>query len=263
MSILIWRGDRPSRSAQELKKALRNKGLRAFVNRRSAVTVGRRCSMIVNWGRSDCHESTPARPVLNSRNAVHNAQCKLRAYRAMETAGVPLPAYTNDQRVAADWLASGKFRRVVARCTTTGSEGRGIVICKAGEFHPGAPLYVEYVPKKYEYRIHVGQAGAHQVLDVQQKRKRRDMPNDHVDYEVRNSCNGWVFCREDIVQPPQAAFDAAIAAVQALGLTFGAVDLGVTEKSGRVCVYEVNTAPGLEGSTLETYADYIAGLTRC
>ncbi len=42
-------------------------------------------------------------------------------------------------------------------------------------------------------------------------------------------------------------------AVKALGLTFGAVDIGRRASDGTLVVLEVNTAPGVEGGTLEAY----------
>jgi glutathione synthase/RimK-type ligase-like ATP-grasp enzyme len=44
-------------------------------------------------------------------------------------------------------------------------------------------------------------------------------------------------------------------AVQALGLDFGAADVGFN--NNKASVYEVNTACGLMGKTLEAYAEAI------
>jgi hypothetical protein len=71
---------------------------------------------------------------------------------------------------------------------------------------------------------------------------------------IRSHGNGWNFCREGI-EHPDAVVNAAIACVQALGLDFGAVDIGHERGTDRVCVYECNSAPGLEGSTPGLYAD--------
>ncbi len=72
---------------------------------------------------------------------------------------------------------------------------------------------------------------------------------------VRNHDNGWVFCRQD-VHPPDEVINQSIEAVRALGLDFGATDVGWNEYYQKACVFEVNTAPGLEGTTLENYTTF-------
>ena len=88
------------------------------------------------------------------------------------------------------------------------------------------------------------------------KRKRRETDNE-VDYQIRNSANGWVYCRDDIITPHPDIGRAAIRAVNVLGLDFGAVDVGWNEHNQEPSVYEVNTAPGLEGTTLDKYFEAI------
>jgi glutathione synthase/RimK-type ligase-like ATP-grasp enzyme len=46
-------------------------------------------------------------------------------------------------------------------------------------------------------------------------------------------------------------------AVAALGLDFGAVDIGWNRSTRRATVYEVNTAPYVEGTTAKMYAEAI------
>ena len=62
-----------------------------------------------------------------------------------------------------------------------------------------------------------------------------------------------MFCRED-VHAPQVVLNAAVDAILCLGLDFGAVDIGFHNTIGP-CIYEVNTAPGLEGQTLINYVE--------
>ncbi len=112
-----------------------------------------------------------------------------------------------------------------------------------------APLYTRYVKKADEYRLHVFDG---RVIDIQQKRKRRGIPNEEIDYQIRNTASGWVYCRDD-VDCPDSCSALAIRAVAALGLDFGAVDIGYNRHTQTPCVYEVNTAPGLEGTTLTRY----------
>lgn len=112
-------------------------------------------------------------------------------------------------------------------------------------------MYVRYVPKKDEYRVHVFNG---RVIDVQKKMRRLgEFTGDpEIRNMVRNYDNGWIFGRSNIA-PPQDVIDQSIAAVRALGLDFGAVDTGWTENIQQATVYEVNTAPGLAGSTVQSY----------
>jgi glutathione synthase/RimK-type ligase-like ATP-grasp enzyme len=55
--------------------------------------------------------------------------------------------------------------------------------------------------------------------------------------------------------------DAAVKAVEALGLDFGAVDL-VVDHQGLEYVLEVNTAPACSPKTLQAYAFQLANLIR-
>jgi glutathione synthase/RimK-type ligase-like ATP-grasp enzyme len=116
-----------------------------------------------------------------------------------------------------------------------------------------APLYTRYFKKKREYRVHVLNGS---VLDVQEKRKRKGVADDQRDHRIRNLANGYVFCREGLVEPPGLR-DTAIRATQALGYNLGAVDIAFNEHHGRLAVLEVNANPGLQGTTLETYAEAI------
>jgi D-alanine-D-alanine ligase-like ATP-grasp enzyme len=65
-----------------------------------------------------------------------------------------------------------------------------------------------------------------------------------------------VFCREDIEEPADLR-DVALQAVKALDLHFGAVDIIWNKKDNKCYVLEVNTAPGVEGTSTEIYADSI------
>lgn len=202
--------------------------------------------VVINWGRSERRFNGE---YLNSPDAVARASNKLTACQAFAESEVPQPPYTVDRDVAQQWLADGDT--VVARTLLRANSGRGIVVVPpdTDQELPRAPLYTKYLKKADEYRVHVFDGA---VIDVQQKRKRQEVDNDDVDYQIRNACNGWVFCRGG-VDAPVPVRDAAVAAVAALGLDFGAADVGFNTHYQTAAVYEVNTAPGLEGSTLDSY----------
>ena len=88
-----------------------------------------------------------------------------------------------------------------------------------------------------------------------QKKKRKDFEGE-VNTKIRNYANGWVYCREDIIEPEDLRAQAVLA-VHTLGLDFGAVDCIFNEKEQKTYILECNTAPGLAGSTIDSYRDAI------
>jgi len=210
----------------------------------------------INWGNSERRFNAK---YINNPEAVAIASDKLKAAQAFGEAGVSQPEYTTERDIAYAWYEAGET--VCCRRLLRASNARGLTIARSsssttdsGKCLPAkglasAPLYVKYVKKATEYRVHV--VGGN-VIDIQEKRKRQEVPNEDVDYEIRNTDNGWVFCRDD-VDCPECVTDNAIAAVAACGLDFGAVDIGYNKRREVASVYEVNTAPGVEGSTLESY----------
>ena len=129
--------------------------------------------------------------------------------------------------------------------------GQGIVVAKQHEDLVDAPLYTKYIRKKKEFRVHVFNS---KILDIQEKR-RSSAVDDHHPY-IRNHSNGYVFCRGDIEEPYDLR-GVAVSAVNALGLDFGAVDVVWSEGLDKCFALEVNTACGLEGSTVHKYVQAI------
>lgn len=76
------------------------------------------------------------------------------------------------------------------------------------------------------------------------------------DMLIRSNTRGWKFSRLQLPNINAAMRDPAIAAVNSLGLTFGAVDMA-TNIDNDPFVIEVNSAPGLESSTLEAWVNTI------
>jgi len=208
--------------------------------------------LVVNWGNSRTDVSNPH--WLNDPNAVLKASNKLRAFDIMTREGVSVPTWTDDMDRAMGWLEAGEV--VVARRKLQGHSGEGIVVMEGKEDFVRAPLYTKYFKARDEYRVHVFDG---KVIDIQQKKKRADMEKDQVNFQVRSHANGFNFCREGVDLPPECA-EEAIKAVKALGLDFGAVDLRFNQHYNKACVLEVNTAPGLEGTTLDKYSDAVAEL---
>jgi len=163
---------------------------------------------------------------------------------------VPTVEHTNNRDTAAKWIVDGDA--VMCRTLLRASEGRGIVVAETVEQLVEARLYTRYVKKKAEFRVHVLKG---QVIDVQMKRKRREFAGER-DTKVRNLANGYVFCRDGIAEPVGLR-DVAVKATASLGYQLGAVDIAYNERSNRLVVLEVNANPGMQGTTLEKYANAI------
>ena len=233
-----------SRSASVLAEALGGKVLKV----ESSKFAPRRGDVIINWGSSQCAAEFGQATLLNKPEAIAVAGNKLRAFSALKDANVSVPAFAS-RGDGVDWEGL-----TVCRHKLTGHSGEGIELADAASL-PNAPLYVQYVPKKDEYRIHV--VGESIII---RQRKARNPAVEQPNWKVRNHDNGFIFVRGD-VNPPGAVEEQALAAIKALGLEFGAVDVIWNAKQERAYVLEVNCAPGLEGSSPGDYAEAFRALS--
>lgn len=232
-----------SKSAKLLKEALCATGIKAY--RKVGTTLPpKQGTLVLYYGGG---EVLPQGGVqLNRNRAV--ASNKLETFRALESQHVPIVPFTTDPAIAGEW------DQIVCRATLTGHSGQGITIVARGGTLPHVPLFTQYIKKSMECRIHVFNG---KVIDAQVKKQRRDLPEGfEVDSQVRNIHTGWVYCREDFT-PDDRVKALAIAATAAVGLDFGAVDIIYNKYYNEYSVLEINTAPGLEGTTLTNYVKEI------
>jgi glutathione synthase/RimK-type ligase-like ATP-grasp enzyme len=238
MSLKIFPYNLGSRSAKRLAKSLGVLRVRPTYN-------AKRKDLIVNWGNSTPPHFRWMEQDLNKPHAIALASNKLNTfleYRSQSFTHVP--DWTTNPSEAQHWVDLGY--KVYCRTKLTGHSGNGIVICNDGDRIVTAPLYTLHTKHKHEYRVHVFKD---QVLDVQMKRKRNGSLGGS---GIRNYSNGWVYARADVL-PSEELLLSSIAAVKLLGLDFGAVDIGHRLIDNKFFVFEVNTAPGLEGTTLDKY----------
>lgn len=191
--------------------------------------------------------------VLNNPEVVAKSTNKLECFKKLqENPNVRIPEFTTEIEVARRMVSTGL---VVCRTMLRAHSGAGIVLASTPEELVQCPLYVKYIKKAQEFRVHVARTpGGYEVLDVQEKRRRSDYDGE-VNNQVRNHQNGWVYCRQDITEPAELR-QMACDTIQTLGLDFGAVDIIYNNHYRQCWVLEVNTAPGLEGTSLDIYLDY-------
>lgn len=236
-----------SQSAKDLAETL---GIKRIKHERSKFK-GNPNKTVINWGCSVLPEEVAKCKVINSPESVSKAVNKLSFFKAVD--GIArTPEWTTGAAVALQWMQDGYV--VLSRTKLTGHSGDGIVINGPANAEVIlAPLYVKYIKKKDEYRVHVMRG---QVIDVQRKARKEDVPDDKINWLIRNHANGFVFVRgEALGEVPQDVIDQAVLAVNALGLDFGAADVIWNDHRKQAFVLEVNSAPGLTGTTLKKYAE--------
>lgn len=237
MRIRVYPYKQGSRSAASLAAALGGRVLRLEGSRFRA----RANDVIINWGAS-----RPTRECTFNGGGTGEASDKLAAFAVMDAAGVRVPRFWR----TADEIPTEDVRwPVVCRTVLNGHSGRGIVMAASRDQLVPAPLYVEYVPKQDEYRVHVVRG---EVIAVQRKARRLEV--EEPNWQIRNHANGFNFVREG-VNPPEDVLTQSIMAIAALGLDFGAVDVVFNTRRNSAYVLEVNCAPGLEGQTVGDYAN--------
>lgn len=230
----------PSMGVRKLSTELRTRGWNSrILHTFNSRWRQRNEDVVINWGNT--HR-------IGVNGSSHNAANKLRCLQLLHANGIPVPEFTTDIGLAMEWC---KDTDVCCRTSLHGSGGVDIVIASQPEDVVRAPLYTKYIKKQDEYRVHVFN---NEVIDVQRKASRTGV--EVVDWRVRNHANGFVFMREGV----EVADDVAEMCKQAiiiLGLTFGAIDLIYNAHYNKWWILEVNTAPGLEGQTIVSYADAI------
>jgi hypothetical protein len=221
--------------------------------------------IIINWGNSNIPDWLYSRTrtglwvnlnqFINPPQVVAIACNKRLTLQRLSDYGIPVPEYTDYKEKTLFWINEG--HKVFCRTQLTGHSGQGIVLASSVEELVDAPLYTKYTKAKLEFRVHVMN---NQVIDFVQKKKRIETPAFSLlftapietNHYIRSHRFGWVFTRDGVTLPDKVK-EAALGAIQALGLDFGAVDIGYKVNEDKAFVYECNTAPGLEGTTLQRY----------
>jgi len=200
---------------------------------------------IINWGGGQFSNQGWKAEWLNKPANVCFAVEKLKAFELFNGESVPHPAWTFHVSVALKWLEEGNV--VLARRTSTGMTGEGISILNNARAEiPSAKFYSKHVQHDQEYRVHVFKGMLVNLgVKVAQCRNANMM--------VRNADGrNWDF--EHTEEAPHAVTLAGIAAVNALGLDFGAADVGYRSRDNKAYVFEVNSAPGAGHNNITRYA---------
>ena len=216
---------------------------------------------VIRWGnaktirRSGIEYINPARGIMLAGD-------KLATLQKLEEEGVPHVEFSLTQPTPTDrhefWF--GRKRRGFGGhdIVAIDSAGRKFIPQAGLQYdHPEAQqrfqtceFFTKYVDNKREYRIHVANG---EIIRYQRKYARHP---ELATVRVQNHKNGYVF-KQPHNRLHSDRTDACIAAVEALGLDFGAVDMIVEvtgeNPRGTTRILEVNTAPSCSPKTAEAY----------
>lgn len=192
--------------------------------------------------RFGSREPASADREINNLQAMIQCASRSNQLGLLREAGVKTPLfYTRQEMVLYDRAPVRLAQRFVWQGRNTW--GRDIEIVEKGDkLNFNAECWVQWVDKVREWRTHIIGGKLHKILE------KRGGPEGHTVWNMRTGFR--FFYPEDI---PNGIRPLGKAAVEALGLDFGAVDI-VTDTEGEHYVLEVNTAPGLGDRSLETYA---------
>jgi len=248
--VVIWRNRVGIVSSSLLAETMRDVLPSLLLKTNGSKYKWKKGDLIVNWGNGkEGIASYPEEFMLNSPKNVSIALNKIKTFQALEDGNVPTLKWTIKKEVARSWYEDGL--EVVGRKLIKGSGGRGIELYnKEDENFDVCPLYTLYKKKKYEYRVHVFND---EVIDITQKKKRKGVSTNT---KIRNLEGGWVFARENLyISDDKSLKQIGIEAIKSCGLHFGAVDVIWNELENKYYVVEVNSAPGLQGTTLCLYKE--------
>lgn len=250
-----------SAGARSLRSALVSKGFRTLIGHKAPLS---RNALIVNWGNSAFdYDVSPFACVINHPSIVGLMTNKKTFFQKVGHSE-QVPEWATEPAGTLKWDT-----RVVVRHKLEASGGAGIEIVEQGTILPRAPLYVKYENKTHEFRLHMGR-GLRSDTDFEplliqrkifQKRPGMEQPRD---WSIRNHDNGFIFVRESSYPTPKEVIRLAKDFMKANfpQLHFAALDVIWHEKKKRGWVLEGNTAPGLEGNTIDVYSGYVAKLAK-
>jgi len=204
--------------------------------------------VIVSWGT--IHNASEDRTLYNKPNAIRLSSNKKNARQVLLAAGIPVP-----------FPGEEKFPCIGRTNYHRGGKGfwycenpKEVEIAKSA----GAGYFSAFYPKTNEHRVHVAHG---LILFVQEKVPHFSMLANSVRALHIWNHNNFRFriVRQNLWNKEMLI--GCIKAIDVLGLDFGAVDvLSNAELDPPWVICEVNTAPGLEGYSINKYAEYFQWL---
>jgi len=248
-NLIIYAAKQGAASARQLQEELDCRFI-GHTENRDVRTIPEN-TLVVTYGMGYYPDWARGKKVrwINEPEAVGRKISKVWQIEQFRMNDVPTLLLTKDRDVVRRWLRNN--HQVLAR-QDGDMDGDGITALEGKDTEiPYAAFYTRVFPKTQEFRVHVFNG---KVIDFVERRRSVRHP-DAPDL-IRSWKNGWIFAHNNIHLSAglrERLDTAAIGAVEAVGLQFGAADI-LTDADGRLAVCEVNSCPGLvKDQTINAY----------
>lgn len=206
---------------------------------------------LLRWGSAmDLPSAFQAEFTLNSPRGICNATNKQLTISLLDQAGILVPTISRTASEVREFPVLGR--------SNTGSQGKDIVVYESSSEIPSNhshDFFSSYIPNTREYRIHVVRG---EIIRIQGK--YCDFPEQTGNGFIKNHSHGYRFRTPD-KELNNDRKEAAINAIESLGLDFGAVDL-IVGTDRKPYVLEVNTAPAMSPMTMGVYVEAFRKILR-
>lgn len=228
------------------KSSVTGRGLKeSLLTKRKRTNKKAKCDLLVRWGSTESFPTLQAKRELNSLEAVQRTANKLLMIQTLSTAGVPVPEFGTDD---------SNLEQCKDRSGNLYIRNKLGVVRYGNDFNASTDLYfTKPVPfKRREYRVHVFNS---KIIGIYEKVPLVEGSENRPKLFKSDTCK---FVRSDpsVSRVDQESQSLCIAAVSALGLNFGGVDL-IRNKDGVCTICEVNSSPGLNSQMIKRYTDEI------
>ncbi len=248
--------------------------------------------LVIGWGTKISKDHNLKQLLLNDPNHIRKNRNKKTAMELMMKGGCNISHFTSANKSAAE-LDAGALKFPLIGRTNFHQGGKGFWTILNRVHHDvamneGCEYMQNYIDIVEEYRLHIfdgkviyavkkiKRANLGEAFVNQYKEKicnaaakgNKEVDEKTIDYVlhklaktmlpkpdmiIRSNMRGWRFSKIklNLINKSKVA-EQAKKAVKALNLTFGAVDCCI-DSAGKCWVLEVNSGPGLQGSTLAAY----------
>ncbi len=220
---------------------------------------------LIRWGTTRKEEKDDSfiragGKVLNSAHAIMRNTNKLNSIKIFKKAGLNTARVFENKRDIDRFPVLGRDRNHHGGLDIVIIEGNNNLRLNDFNKIPTKDYYVEFIPSKVEYRVHVFDGEVIRVTKKVFKGHDRDGKPVTSKGSIKNDTYGWGMSNIDIDGFKEEYQEHAIRAVKAIGLNFGAVDMLIGANDNKPYILEVNSSPRLNTIGLDIYSKKISSI---